>query len=319
MKTVMIAALAVLAGCATTMSSPELTRAETEYLRASRGSAAQVAPNELLDARMALESAQQAHRNHPGSQAARDLAYVAERKAELAEARAQLELDRRRKAQADGAYKVSLARANPQTKVEIQVVQQKADEAERLRLAEAERARLAEAERARLAEANRRAAEAGAAEANARADAEARAREEAERRAAAAKLDLARIVEIRETERGTVLTLAGDLLFEFDRSTLLPTAPIKLNQLAEALKETDQQLAIEGHCDWIGSDAYNQDLSYRRAMAVRDYLASRGVPAERLKVAGFGKTRPIADNRSPEGRAMNRRVEIIVERSTAHR
>ena len=57
----------------------------------------------------------------------------------------------------------------------------------------------------------------------------------------------------------------------------------------------------------------NQDLSTRRASAVRDYLATRGVQSDRMQVAGFGKTRPIADNNSPEGRAMNRRVEIVVE------
>jgi outer membrane protein OmpA-like peptidoglycan-associated protein len=151
------------------------------------------------------------------------------------------------------------------------------------------------------------------ADAEQRARDEAAAREAAERRAGDIERQIAAITEVQRTERGLVVTLSGDVLFEFDRATLLPAAELKLRQLADTLKRASLGLTVEGHTDAIGSDAYNQDLSTRRAVAVRDYLLAQGVPADRLKVAGFGEGRPIATNTTDEGRAMNRRVEIIIE------
>src|SRR5262249_49646962 len=141
--------------------------------------------------------------------------------------------------------------------------------------------------RAREAEERARAAED-------RARVESQARADAERRAGDLETDLRRIVEVRETERGLVVTIPGDVLFEFDRYTLLPTAQLKLGQLADVLGRGDLALTIEGHTDGVGSDAYNLDLSTKRAMVVRDYLVARGIAADRCQVAGYGKTRPLA-------------------------
>jgi outer membrane protein OmpA-like peptidoglycan-associated protein len=98
----------------------------------------------------------------------------------------------------------------------------------------------------------------------------------------------------------------------------LPTAQAKLNDVAIALTKQDAEskIIIEGHTDSQGEPAYNQDLSQRRAQSVRDYLVSRGMAADRVTAQGFGLTRPIADNTSPEGRANNRRVEIVVQPGT---
>jgi outer membrane protein OmpA-like peptidoglycan-associated protein len=96
---------------------------------------------------------------------------------------------------------------------------------------------------------------------------------------------------------------------------LLSSAQVKLDQVAKALLDVRaRNLIVEGHTDSQGSDSYNQGLSQRRADAVRDYLVQRGYPADRIQARGMGKSHPIADNASPEGRANNRRVEIVIER-----
>ncbi len=112
-----------------------------------------------------------------------------------------------------------------------------------------------------------------------------------------------------------VITLSGSVLFATDQATLLPTATQKLNDVADALIKgnPDANITIEGHTDSQGTLQHNMELSQRRAEAVKAQLVSRGVAADRIKTVGVGPDRPLADNKSPEGRANNRRVEIIVE------
>lgn len=122
----------------------------------------------------------------------------------------------------------------------------------------------------------------------------------------------------RESERGAVVSLAGDVTFDFDQATIRQAPRPTLDRLAELVRLQEGVTAIEGHTDGVGEDAYNQRLSEQRAQAVKDYLISRGVPAERLSAAGFGKTRPVAPNTRPDGaddeeaRSRNRRVEVIL-------
>src|SRR5216683_1458049 len=130
-----------------------------------------------------------------------------------------------------------------------------------------------------------------------------------------AMANLSRLGNVREDSRGTVITLTGGVLFASGKSTLLPDARGKLDQVAEALKNTDRQFIVEGHTDSRGSARVNQRLSERRAETVRNYLIERGVPPERIKAEGFGKSRPVASNRTAEGRANNRRVEIVIQRA----
>lgn len=138
---------------------------------------------------------------------------------------------------------------------------------------------------------------------------------EAEKRAAQAAADLARIATVKQEARGMVITLSGGVLFETAKSELMPSAQVKLNDVATALMQEDplSAIVIEGHTDSQGGADYNRTLSERRAEVVRDYLVSRGVAADRITARGLGLTRPIADNKSAEGRANNRRVEIVVE------
>jgi OOP family OmpA-OmpF porin len=110
------------------------------------------------------------------------------------------------------------------------------------------------------------------------------------------------------------IVLSGDTNFEFDKSALLPNAYPVLDSLAVTMKENpDFKWAVEGYTDAIGSASYNMDLSRRRAQAVVDYLVSKGVDKSNLQVVPYGESKPIATNKTQEGRAMNRRVEIKVK------
>jgi outer membrane protein OmpA-like peptidoglycan-associated protein len=102
--------------------------------------------------------------------------------------------------------------------------------------------------------------------------------------------------------------------FDFDKSTIRPDAVPVLNEAAETLKaEGGIAVIVEGHTDSVGTDAYNQKLSHRRADAVRQYLVKHGIPANRITTEGFGKSRPVASNDTADGRAQNRRVELRVD------
>ena len=107
------------------------------------------------------------------------------------------------------------------------------------------------------------------------------------------------------------------MLFASNESTLLPAAVLKLNDVADALIKgnPDANITIEGHTDSQGQRQYNMELGQKRADAVKAQLVARGVAADRITSVGIGPDRPIADNKSAEGRANNRRVEIIVDPS----
>ena len=107
--------------------------------------------------------------------------------------------------------------------------------------------------------------------------------------------------------------MSSDALFDFNKSTLKPKAYDKLNSIVETLNNNmDYTVRIEGYTDAIGSDAYNMKLSERRAQAVADYLISKGINNNRLEIVPFGESNPIASNKTVEGRAANRRVEIKI-------
>lgn len=109
------------------------------------------------------------------------------------------------------------------------------------------------------------------------------------------------------------VTFAADAFFDFDKSVLKPEGRAKLDDLVSKIKGINLEVIIAvGHTDSIGTDAYNQKLSVRRAEAVKAYLVSKGIERNRVYTEGKGEKQPVADNRTKEGRAKNRRVEIEV-------
>ena len=109
------------------------------------------------------------------------------------------------------------------------------------------------------------------------------------------------------------VTFAADAFFDFDKYVLKPEGRAKLDDLVSKIKDVNLEVIIAvGHTDWIGTKEYNQKLSVRRAEAVKAYLVSKGIEKNRIYTEGKGKTQPVADNRTAEGRAKNRRVEVEV-------
>ncbi len=164
----------------------------------------------------------------------------------------------------------------------------------------------------RLAEENARNAE----RARALAAAEAERAKNAESAAARSRAELLarmnQVLPTRDTPRGLVAEIGG-VLFATARATLEGGARESLARLSGILSAYPAlRLKIEGHTDNVGSDATNLKLSTDRAIAVRDYLVAQGVPAAGIEVAGLGPASPVADNATAEGRARNRRVEVIV-------
>jgi len=261
-------------GCATAQPPQELVDARAAYLRAQQSHASDLSPASLHSAKEALDGAEKRFEDDGPSVDTRDSAYVALRKAQLAEA--------------DGSIAYH--------KQQLEASHRDAESAQQ---------RAAQQTTAELA----RTKEQLAAESNARAEAERRAKEAFEKLSAAN-------AAVKQEPRGTVITLPGNVLFASGKAMLLPGAQSSLNQVADALKDqSNATITVEGHTDSTGSDTTNMELSKARAESVGNYLMSRGVPKDQVTTVGLGSSRPVAGNDSPEGRANNRRVEIIVKQS----
>jgi outer membrane protein OmpA-like peptidoglycan-associated protein len=272
------------AACGAAVAPKELNDARAAYDRVAKTSAAALAPAELDTAKQALARAEGSFQSDGDAPRTRDLAYVAERKALAAEAQAGIiQAERDREAIDKDLKKSSLATIE-KTQAEL--------------------------------EAERRAKEAASGEVTrtkADLEKETKARQEAEKRAAAAMASLAEVAKVKEEARGVVITLSGSVLFATGKSDLLPIANQKIADVAKALKDQGfKALLVEGHTDSQGNAQKNEELSFRRAESVRQMLISQGLPADKIKAAGLGSSRPVTDNSTAEGRANNRRVEIIV-------
>jgi OmpA-OmpF porin, OOP family len=109
------------------------------------------------------------------------------------------------------------------------------------------------------------------------------------------------------------VTFAADVLFDFDKAVIKPEGKSKLDDISNKAKGVNLEVVIAiGHADSVGSDAYNQRLSVRRAESVKAYLVSKGIEGNRVYTEGKGEKQPVADNKTRDGRAKNRRVEIEV-------
>jgi outer membrane protein OmpA-like peptidoglycan-associated protein len=275
----LVTLLAVGWGCASTPPPKELVDARANFERAKKGLAPELAPADLDTAKQALAKAEDAFKEEPKGQTAKDLAYIADRKAQLAEANAAIERAERTRKGADKNYKETTESELAKARQQVTFGQQA----------------LAGTQQA-LAD-------------------EQKARQEAERRAKAAMDSLAQVAAVKEEARGVVITLSGAVMFASGKSTLLPIARDKLDQVAKSIKDQggSPTLVVEGHTDTTGPRWQNMQLSQQRADAVREYLVSRGIPSDKITAIGIGPDRPVVDNATPDGRANNRRVEIIVK------
>jgi outer membrane protein OmpA-like peptidoglycan-associated protein len=253
---------AFAAGCVTENPPKELIDARATYQRVAAGPAAELNPAGVADAKTQLARAEKSYVDHKydvvrSGDFTRDEAYLAMRKAQLAETEAGAALASREKARLDR--------------------------------------QLADARAAK--EAAARASAVGA-----------KAEDTAQK--------LADIASVKQESRGTVLTLAGSILFASGQYKLRNDSLPKLQRVAGALKEMEgKNFVVEGYTDSTGSDAVNQQLSIKRATSVRDYLIRQGLPKDQIKAVGNGKDHPVASNETPEGRAQNRRVEIIISQN----
>ena len=270
----------LLAACASHAPLPALEQARSTVERTTTNPAVgRYAQLELREARDALARADQAWSKDHDETETKHLAYLAERRAEIAS---------------------NAARAR---ELDVQV-QSSGSETNRLRL----QARTTEAEqatqRAQMAQQQAMGAEQ-------RAKQQQQAAMSAQDRVRALEGEL-RDLEAQQTERGLLVTL-GDVLFAFDKAELSAQAGPRMDKLASFLKQfPERKVLIEGFTDSVGNDGYNRSLSERRAQAAGDALVQRGVDRARISARGFGKSHPVASNGSPEGRAMNRRVEIVI-------
>jgi outer membrane protein OmpA-like peptidoglycan-associated protein len=129
-------------------------------------------------------------------------------------------------------------------------------------------------------------------------------------------------IRVQQDEDSTIITIASDILFDFDQDTIRSDAETALQQISAAITKRYPQnsMQIQGHTDSIGSNAYNQNLSERRTVAVKRWLEQQGnVALSRMSTIGYGESRPVASNTNPDGsdnpagRQSNRRVEIVIQ------
>jgi outer membrane protein OmpA-like peptidoglycan-associated protein len=262
--------LAGMAGCATRIpEAPSLGAARQAYLTAQYGPAAKYAPVDFDRAGLALDEAERLSLEHPGSDEAEAQAYIAVRRAQLANAHGGAELA---SVQRDRAVVASL-------QAQSQRVAQVSEELQR---------------------ANTTLAQAAA------------SREQG---------PVARTPEgtghpetIRHEERGDVITVSGAVLFAHGSADLQPAARETLDRVADVLRTVpDRHVVVEGYTDSTGDPGVNERLSVARAEAVQKYLADAGVGSSRVSTQGFGARQPVATNATSEGRAANRRVEIVIQ------
>ncbi len=264
--------------CGATQPPPELVDARKAYERASKSLAAQLAPAQLDTAKQALDKAEKSFEDEGADEPTPDLAYVAQRKAEIAEAAAGKVAAERDAEGADKQFKEAQLEGLDKAKSELSRERQQSEKT---------KAELDAANKARI---------------------------EAEKKAAAAMASLAEVAKVKEEARGMVITLSGSVLFATGKYDLLPIAKEKLDEVAKALSDQGyKSMLVEGHTDSVGKASDNETLSLKRAESVRTYLVSRGIPSDKIRAVGLGSSRPISENTTPDGRANNRRVEIVVE------
>jgi outer membrane protein OmpA-like peptidoglycan-associated protein len=275
--------LAVLIGgvaaCAGEVPAPrQLADARDEYQKAKSGVAMQVDPTDVHEAELALSHAEAVWKDSqdPTDDHVIKTATIAQRKAQIAEAEAAA-LKARQDAQQAKADLMAL------TSSQLQTTKQALNQTQ-----------------SQLQQTAAQAAD----QQKKLADLEAKLKD--------ARDTIAKIAAVKDDDRGMVITLQGEVMFMTGKWDLKPAALAKLDQIADALRGKEQPMTVYGFTDNVGTASMNQELSQRRAQSVRDYLVTKGIPSDLIRAEGKGQDSPVAENSSVEGRAQNRRVEIVV-------
>jgi len=311
---IIIACAGLLVGCATAPPT-ELINARQAYEHASAGQAAQLVPAELHKAQEALAIAEKAFQDDPKSFHTRDLAYVADRKAKMAEALATTVAENASTAKANKDYQATQTEIVKNTKEDL-AAEQKARLAAENRTADAkvEAQRVKEstdAEAMRVKQQTDAAAETQRVKEST--DAEARRVKEL------ADAEARRLAEQKSRDtlivliKGKTVVLRG-VNFDFNKATLTRDSEIILWRTYNAMvANPNVRVVITGHTDNVGGQKFNQDLSLKRAQTVKNWLVKKGIKSTRMRTVGRGLNEPVASNETEEGRAENRRMEFFVQ------
>ena len=291
----------------------QLTQAETAYRQKQGKAAVESAARETTQTaeEARVMAVKQRAEDEAQAQAAADKKAAEDREAK---ARADAEAEAKRRTDAEAAQEQAEAAKAEAEKMKAEA-EQAAAEAQRQK-EEAEKAKAeAVAQQQALAAETAKAQQAAAQSEQLRQQADQmRQQAEKEKQELRARLlqQLNTILSTRDTARGLIANMS-DVLFKTGSFELLPGARERLAKVSGiVLAYPSLHLQIEGHTDSVGGDEYNQNLSEKRAGAVRDYLVQQGITANSIEARGFGKTQPIASNDTPEGRQQNRRVELVL-------
>jgi outer membrane protein OmpA-like peptidoglycan-associated protein len=282
-----VLAAASIVACGGEVPPPKaLVDARAEYGKAKGGLALQIDPTDVHEADLALQKAEAVWKDSqdPNDEHAIDMAIIAQRKAQIAEAEASAQ-----KAQQDAQ----------RAKSELEAAMQSQLSATRGQLNKTQQN--LERTQSQLEQTAAQAAE----QKKQLADLEAKLKD--------ARDTIAKIAAVKDDDRGMVITLQGEVLFKTGKWDLKPAAMAKLDQIADALRGKEQPMVVFGFTDNVGAIDMNMDLSQKRAQSVRDYLVTKGIPSDLITSQGKGPAEPVAGNDSIEGRAQNRRVEIVVK------
>ncbi len=278
--------------CGGTRPPPQtLLDARRELANAKGGIAAQLDPTDVHEAELALQKAESAWSNQPDDPNTNDVIVIAQRKAQIAQAEAAS-----LKAQQD----TEVAKRDLQDALSSQLKSARGQLDQTKRNLDQTNQTLNQTQTALQQQ-----QAAAAAQAQKLAELEAKLKD--------ARDTIAKIAAVKDDDRGMVITLSGEVLFKTGKWDLKAGAMAKLDQIAEALRGKEQPIVVFGFTDNVGTRDNNMDLSQKRAASVRDYLVGRGIPADLVTAQGKGPDEPVQDNTSVEGRAANRRVEIVVQ------
>jgi outer membrane protein OmpA-like peptidoglycan-associated protein len=274
-----------LAACGGERVPPKaLVDARNEFSRAKSGITVQLDPTDVHEADLALQRAEAAWNSDPDDPNTITSAVIAQRKAQIAEAEAAALKAQQDAQQAQRDLMSTQSQQLASTRGQLSQTQQNLSRTQEN----------LDAQKAMSAEQQKKLT-----------DLEAKLKD--------ARDTIAKIAAVKDDDRGMVITLQGEVLFKTGKWDLKAGAMAKLDQIADALRGKEQPMVVFGFTDNVGTRDMNMDLSQKRAQSVRDYLVTKGIPQDLIKAQGMGPDNPVGDNNSVEGRAENRRVEIVVQ------